>query len=465
MLQLVDQILDVRKIDNAKMTLKKERTDFMAFVKDVCERFRVEATEKQMQYTIDISTEALLMDVDRDKMEKVLYNVLSNAFKYTPDNGSIAVEVNVQTQEKMVVIEVKDTGIGIPESQLKSVFNRFYRADQNGGGNINGTGLGLSIVKNFEEMHGGKESVKNNREAGCIFSFTLPIDPSIQTQAELPVSAKEESSHVVAPQINQLPAEPENLENAPLVLIVDDNAEMRLFLENQLRGTYRVITADNGQKGLDEAIQHFPDLIISDVMMPLMDGLEFCTKVKSDVRICHIPVILLTARSSTDHQIEGIKTGADAYLTKPFNIDYLDARVQNLIESRVRLRAAFTQVTDEPKDIEKSVSNDLDKEFLQKATVVVETNMEDPSFTVPRFIQEMGMSNSVLYRKLKALTDLSANEFIRHIRLKKASEILQTGQFNVAEVAVKVGFNDPKYFSTCFKKQYGKSPMQYIQDM
>ncbi len=472
MLQLVNQILDVRKIDNKKMDMKLELVEIISFVRDVCERFNVEAEEKNINFEYPDTTENLPLLCDIDKIEKVLYNLLSNAFKYTPDNESIIVEIQKNQKEQHIKIIVIDTGIGIPESQLKHIFDRFYRAEQNETRDINGTGLGLSIVKNFVEMHQGSVWVKNNIKSGCSFGVLLPMgiinDNTIKNSMEkITVSdlVEKEKQVNIEPQpdntlrLGQLDTKQEQ----PLVLIVDDNAEMRYFLKYQLKDKYRIITADNGSKGLELAIDQFPELIISDVMMPNMNGLEFCSIVKNDLRICHIPIILLTARSSTDHKIEGIKTGADAYMTKPFDIDYLEARVRNLIDSRLRLRAFFAQSPDKLIALEKTVSNELDKEFLQKATQIVETYIEDPEFTVPKFIEEMGMSNSVLYRKLKALTSLSANEFVRHIRLKKALELLQNDTFNIAEVAAKVGFNDPKYFSTCFRKQYGKSPMQYVQ--
>ncbi|MCT4590108.1 MAG: ATP-binding protein [Carboxylicivirga sp.] len=470
LLKLVNQILDIRKVDKGKMALNAEESDIISLAREVFDSFSIIAHEREINYQFKSDSDRVLLWYDEDKLEKVLFNLLSNAFKYSADKSSISLTINKEAHKHEIRIQVTDTGRGIPEDQLGNVFTRFYRVEDYSDLAANGTGLGLSIVKTFVEMHSGSVKVTNNESSGCTFTVTLPLgDQHLLDNQKINQSDKGPVKEFVGKSPSQslkgtIKENKSDLadEQAPLVLIVEDNEDVRQFIKQELQTSYRIITAINGKEGLDKAVEEYPDLIVSDVMMPEMDGLEFCQKVKEDIRICHIPVVLLTARSSSDQQIEGIETGADAYITKPFDPSYLEARVRNLISSRLLLKQAFSKSLTEPSAEPKRMANSLDEQFIEKATQVVSDNLENPEFSVPEFTQQMGMSNSVFYRKIKAITDLSAGEFIKHIRMQKALELLGEESYTISEIANKVGFNDPKYFSTAFKKTFGKSPKQYL---
>lgn len=450
--KLVNQILDIRKIDNQKMSLNKEECNIHDFVIDIFNSFKYLAENKNISYLYHCENKDLNTFIDKDKIEKSIYNLLSNAFKYTPDNGEIKLQITSDNHQ--IKISVRDSGPGIPKEHINNIFNRFYRIEDSSNSDISGTGLGLSIVKSFTEMHNGKVTVFNNDKKGCSFVISLPIikiNKRISNNITENVSIEfSNNSSLIEKQTDKTP----NISsNRPQILVVDDNREIREFIESCLNSDYDIILSENGKEALSEANDKNPELIISDVMMPEMDGFELCKTLKSDINTSHIPVILLTAKSSSDNKIEGIETGADSYITKPFDINYLKARVKNLIESRKKLRDAYSNSElDKP---ELPTTNNLDTQFLEKARSIVEKNLENPEFTVTLFISEIGISNSVLYRKLKALTGLSANEFIKDIRLKKSMQLLKTGQYTVSEVATMVGFNDAKYFGSCFKKKYG----------
>ncbi len=475
LMNLADQILDIRKIENRKMYLKAEQTDIISFIKEVTENFKHIASSKNILLNYSTELNELKIWIDKDKIEKVISNLLSNAIKHTPQNGNITVYTEIIKQH--IRISVGDTGAGIATEHLKNVFNRFFRIENSQNTDITGTGIGLSIAKSFTEMHKGTIYVKNNLTTGCTFTIEIPLGEKHLTKNEKITDLSEysftkkqlsEDATTVASYKTNNTYNTENENNKPLLLVVDDNIDIRFFIESNLSQKYRIISAENGKQGLELALEHNPDLIISDVMMPVMNGLDLCKNIKKEIRICHIPVILLTAKSADNNKIEGIETGADSYITKPFDIDYLQARVENLLLSRIRLREAYTKPTDSPststsdntkKEIKLNVAqNPLDIKFLQKANDIVVANLANPDFSVPLFTEQIAMSNSVLYRKLKALTDLSANEFIKDVRLTKSVELLKTKEYTISEVANLVGFNDPKYFGTCFKKKYGKSP-------
>ncbi|MBS2212648.1 response regulator [Carboxylicivirga mesophila] len=469
MMKLVNQILDIRKIDNQKMVLKTEQTDIIPFTKDIFDCFNLLAQEKQIAYSFDAPSVQINMACDQDKMEKILYNLISNAFKYTPVKGSISVNIESDAG-KQLCIYVRDTGKGIPEDKMNCIFEWFYQVEQGKEANINGTGLGLSIVKSFVEMHHGKVTVHNN-EVGCTFVVNLPLQDCRVDESGIKKEAGAFRNKLVMERSADLSAhhypdhkgtELNNRSDAPLILVVEDNDEVREFIINQLWQNYRIKSATNGTEGLEQAIDSVPDLIVSDIMMPHMDGFELCKQLKTDIRTSHIPVILLSARSSVEQQIQGIDIGADAYITKPFEPFYLEARIKNLIASRQKLRQVFKADTDSCSDMAGEMTNALDTDFLNKVTSIVSDHLDDPDFSVPDLTKQVGMSNTVFYLKLKALTGFSAIEFIRHIRMKKAKELLNYNSHTISEVSNIVGFNDPKYFSTCFKRMYGVSPSQYV---
>nr|WP_244828492.1 hybrid sensor histidine kinase/response regulator transcription factor [Carboxylicivirga sediminis] len=473
LMRMVNQILDTQKIDDQKMVLTTEKTDIVHLVKDVFENFNIIAHEKAISYSFKASIKSVICYCDKDKMEKILYNLLSNAFKYTPSKGSIDVKLDLEEEKDCVVIYVQDSGRGIPDEQKKRIFERFHRIEDGIEHTTHGTGLGLSIVKTFVDMHKGEVTVRNNAKKGCTFIVKIPIIRQSHCDVEIHDSYANAAVMNRFDNSNEIRPVSENSYNkkkrkvlidVPLVLLVEDNDEVREFIEDHLTKSYRIITAANGKEGLEKALGAFPDLIVSDVMMPEMNGLELCRKLKMDIRTSHIPVILLTARSSIEEQIQGVECGADAYITKPFEPFYLEARIKNLIITRQKLRDTFSlgEHANVSKEFGMEMPNSLDAEFLKKAQDLVTTHLDDVNLTVPEFTRLMGVSNTVLYLKIKALTGLSANEFIRHVRLKKSIDLLESNSFTVSEISNMVGFNDPKYFSTCFKKAYGVSPSQYV---
>lgn len=495
MLRLVNQILDFRKIENKKMKVLLEKTDILALLQRVMDNFRLMAEEKHIDYRLETNQQSISCWVDRDKFEKIVFNLLSNAFKYTPEYKAITVYADVENGN--LLISVKDEGIGIDPKKQQTLFQRFetlvrYNILQPS------SGIGLSLVKELIELHQGNIRVNSQPGVGSEFIVTLPLDQKAYKGKEntefilddAPETSEQpdgESPEATAPPAQEqmpqdAPAEADAAtesnveEEAPVsILIVEDNLELRTFLHDILSGTYRVIEATNGREGLELALQHLPDFIISDIMMPVMDGLDMVKTIKENADICHIPIVLLSAKSSLDDRISGLEQGIDDYITKPFSSTYLKTRIQSLLQQRKQLQELYwKQWLDKQQDkaassIEIAPSQPqitpFDEQFMQNVMQVMEKQMDNSDLTIDEFARDLGMGRTVFYQKLKAIIGLSPVDFIRDMRVKRAKQLIDSGEYNVSTVAYMTGFNDPKYFSKCFKKQYGASPSEYYKNL
>jgi len=481
---LVNQLMDLRKIDTGNMRLKAIKGDIIEFVGETASSFNMLAEEHSINFSIFNKPSSFVMWYDQEKVENIVVNLLANAFKFTPDNGEITVNVNVINLEssllindfsvqKVLEIQIKDSGIGIPKDSLNEIFNRFYQVKRSKSAYLEGTGIGLSLVKDLVTLLKGEILVESEEGKGTCFTVRLPADDRfIEEDNKVDIVEPFESVGIrklrsyatsafeTINYSNKEPKENKSPDYAPVVLLIDDNVDIRNYIINQLQHKYCFEQADNGTDGFDKAMEYQPDLIISDVLMPELDGIELCKKLKTEIQTSHIPIILLTALTSLEYEIEGIETGADAFISKPFSIELLDVHIKNLIESRKNLMKRFElDICLKPKDI---TINSIDKDFLEQSMDIIEKYMSKPDFDVQLFVDEIGMSRTVLYRKLKAVTGLSVNEFINTVRLKRAVQLLEQKKLSVSEIAYEVGFSSPKYFSTCFRKQFHKTPSEFI---
>ena len=480
MLRLVNQILDFRKIENQKMKVLLEKTDITALLQRVTDDFHLIAEEKHIDFRLQTQPDTLYGWADRDKLEKIVFNLLSNAFKYTPANKSITVLAEIENGNLNII--VKDEGIGIDLQRQQRLFQRFETLVHH---NIlqPSSGIGLSLVKELIELQQGSIRVNSKPGAGSEFLVTLPITPEAykgKENTELILddtqpSAEQRKPEEVPERIS--PTEGITTDEPPLsVLIVEDNVELKGFLHSILAETYRVIEASNGQEGLENALQHLPDFIISDIMMPVMDGLDMVKAIKENRDICHIPIILLSAKSSLDDRISGLEQGIDDYITKPFSSTYLKARIKSLLLQRKQLQELYLkqwsekQQNSNPPEVSVEIMPSqpqivsFDEQFMQQVMEVMEKQMDNSELTIDEFAQALNMGRTVFYQKLKAIIGLSPVDFIREIRIKRAKQLMDSNGYNVSTVAYMTGFNDPKYFSKCFKKQVGVSPSEYCKE-
>jgi len=470
LLNLVNQLLDISKIDGSNMKLELVEADVMKHLSAVAGSFSSLAETKSIGYHLNFSKEELKTWFDLDKIEKIAINLLSNAFKYTPEGGEIIINASYKKVNDPVVplvldFSVTDTGTGIPEDSLNKVFDRFYQVESSLRRDVGGTGIGLSLSRDLAVLMHGNISVKSELCKGSTFFVELPLGKSHLNESEFILSKDLPDSGTFVPEVyEQMDAvfsHQENLLNneKPVILIVEDNRDIRMELIDNFNLEYTLLEAVDGIAGYKKATEMIPDLILTDLMMPRMDGIMLCNKLRKDERTSHIPIIMLTAKVTLENKITGFQTGADDYIPKPFNMAELKARVANLIEQRKRLRERYSQeITLEPGDI--SVTP-LDEQFLKKAIVIVEKHLSDENFDLPGFSEEMNMSRSTLFRKLHALTDQSPTEFIRTIRLKRAASLLKQNFGNVTQVSMEVGFNNLPYFNRSFKKHFGVTPSVY----
>lgn len=488
MLRLVNQILDFRIIENKKMKLLLEKTDIVELLQKVMDNFRLIAEEKNINFRLQTDKESIHCWIDQDKVEKIIFNLLSNAFKYTPANKSITVYAH--TTKDKVVISVADEGIGIDPKKQQTLFQRFETLVNN---NIlqPSSGIGLSLVKELIELHQGNIQVNTETGIGSEFIVTLPLDQKVyegKENAEFILSDipsthnQKDSKHkaifpipekknILQENIAYCDVDDKTDEEFISVLIIEDNTELRSFLNDILSGTYKVIEATNGQEGLEQALQYIPDFIISDVMMPVMDGLDMVKAIKEQRDICHIPIILLSAKSSLDDRISGLEHGIDDYITKPFSSTYLKIRIKYLLQQRKQLQELYLKQwsktlkkTPVPiADIEPTPPQitSFDEEFMKRVMEIMNNQMDNSDFIIDEFAKKLGMGRTVFYQKLKSLTGLSPIDFVREMRIKRAKQLAESGEYNVSTIAYMTGFNDPKYFSKCFKKRYGVSPSEF----
>lgn len=459
LLDLVNQLLDFRKLDVQKDSLYLSVGDVVAFVKEICYSFTEMANKKTINFTFSSSVTELRMEFDPEKLRKIVYNLLSNAFKFTSESGKIDVQLSlihlINDDKKLFQIVVSDTGIGIPDKDKNRIFERFYRVENGENGHQTGTGVGLHIVSEYVKLHNGQIKVESALGKGTTFTVFIPAKQ--QMNEEIITNGEAENE---VPIVNE--AKDKNEERSgklPLMLIVDDNDDFRNFIAVLFANTFRIITAEDGEKALEITLEKMPDLIISDVIMPRMDGYELCKVLKQDIRTSHIPIILLTAKTGDENKYRGLEAGADDYVSKPFKMELLELKVSRIINRQQQQHDHFRKKIDiNPSEIE---ITSMDEKFVRKAVALVETNIANTDFLVEDLCREMGMSRVYFYKKILSLTDKTPSEFIRFIRLKRASDLLEKSQLFVNEVAYQVGFNDPKYFRKYFKEEFGMSPNEY----
>jgi signal transduction histidine kinase/ligand-binding sensor domain-containing protein/DNA-binding response OmpR family regulator len=470
MVRFINQLLDLRKVQSGKATLKISIVEMLSFVTRISEYFKDVAAEKQIELNISSNSNELLAWIDAEKLDIVIYNLLANAFKFTPKGKKILISLYQDIAKNNFTIQVADQGEGVPDSKLKDIFELYYEGEHAEGKNLKGTGIGLALSKELIELHHGTISAKNNMDKGLTVTVELNLGKDYLKQDDVVYVDSPEIPHEFEKTMQELlsttpqqPA-PTQIADAPLVLLVEDNTDLRMFLHLQLSNFYRVEIAGNGEEGLQKAVKLIPDLILSDVMMPKMNGIQMLDNLKHNPTTSHIPVILLTARFSIENQIEGLKYGADCYITKPFHNDFLMAAIQNLLKQRKQI---FETILNGKKTIElkpgEIAITSHDEVFLKKIIKVVEDHMADPEFNIDIVAGSMNMARSTFYKKFKSLTNLTTVEFVRDMRLKRAKQYLDCGKTNIAEIADLSGFSNAKYFSTCFKEQYKISPSDYLK--
>ena len=458
LLHLVNQLLDFRKGEMSTHQLSLSEGDIISYVHSVCNSFLLMADKKHIQFSFFSGIDTFSMAFDADKVGKIVMNLLSNAFKFTPEGGRVTVMIeHVTGTPDTLEIKIADTGIGISDVNKEHIFDRFYQADHKGVEETTGNGIGLSLVRDFVTLHEGKVKVFDNIGTGSVFVIQFPVK-HVETQVQLPeetgMSVGDEEDREMKEEVR----EETGRKDFPLLLVVDDNEDFRIFMRYSLELQYRVKLAVNGNEAWEMMQEELPDLVISDVMMPQMDGNELCRLIKQDKRIAHIPVILLTARQNTEAKLEGLQTGADDYVTKPFNMTILVLRIRKLIELSRYHRVTQGMIDPAPSEI---VITSLDEKLIEKAIKYVEDNMSRTELSVEELSRELGMSRVHLYKKLLQITGKTPIEFIRVIRLKRAAQLLRESQLHVSEVAFEVGFNNPKYFSRYFKDEFGVLPSVY----
>ncbi len=476
-LQLINQLLDLSRLEAGKLELHPQPGEITHVLQRMAGSFASLFESKSITYHYTVSLQPVWVMIDSDKLEQIISNLLANACKFTPTNGQVRFSASVEPQQTgryALELIVQDTGIGIAEHQLQRIFDRFYQVDDSATRPYEGTGIGLSLVNELVDLHGGHIQAESTLGSGTTFRVHLPLETVPAEKRIGQESPGQESPGQESPGQESPSSEPavtpsytseeviqtgKRSGHSGHLLIVEDNRELRQFLAGQLSKTYTVSEAENGLDGYQTALKIIPDLIISDVMMPGLDGMDLCEQLKTDELTSHIPIILLTARADMDSKLKGLETGADEYISKPFGLVELQARVKNLLEGRKKLRERFSrQLTLHPTEL---VVMSLDEQFLRKVLAVTEANLANVAFDVDLFSREMGLSRTQLHRKLTALTEQSPNEFIRAIRLRRAASLLEQHQGNVADVAYQVGFSSPNYFTKCFRDCYGQTPTEY----
>lgn len=477
LLKLINQLLDLSKLDTHHYHLHADKEGIIYFVKQIVHSFSSLAHRKDIELETEIdprlkeelSNNTLHFYFDEDIIEKVLTNLLSNAFKFTENGRSITVSLSLTEKAKnSIELRVEDTGLGIEKEKLPYIFDRFYQTDDSNIRKYEGTGIGLALVKELVELHHGSISATSMPGIGTTISCFFPLnekledkEPSEAEKAEThqpPATVEEEIQADAMMDSGESDEETSSGDNLPIVLIVEDQPDMRKYISNKLENRYHIMEAKDGKDGLDMALDEIPDLVISDVMMPVMDGFELCKALKTDRRTSHIPVIILTARADDSDKIAGLETGADAYLIKPFNARELRLRVKNLIEIRNKLRAKFSQkMVIKPRELP---VNSIDKQFIEDVLSTIENHLGDWDFSVTMLSKEMYMSISQLNRKLKAIINQTSQQFIRSIRMERALELLKNNAGSIGEISNRVGFEDPGYFTQVFKKYFGFLPSE-----
>ena len=456
-LNLVNQILDVRKIDKQQMQLHCQKTDLVNFVGGVCKMFEYNAQERNIQFDfVHEGFDKLEAWVDCGQFDKVVTNLLSNAFKYSFDNGTVTVSLSQDAEN--VHLEVADTGIGLDSESLKHIFDRFYQGNNSRRFHFDGTGIGLNLCKMIVDMHHGtiEASARSDGQRGSVFTVTLPLGNSHLSEQEIEQTPELETEG------NERPA-PATQHSKFTVLIVDDDQELAKYISTELGRYYKCTVVANGREGLKELLANEYDLVISDVMMPEMDGFTMLRMIKTNSNISHVPVIMLTSKADIGNRLEGLERGADAFLAKPFNMEELRANIENLIHNRQRLKGKFSGAQQQADKVEQLVVKGNDELLMERVMKVLNKHLSDSDFGVEMLTQEVGISRAQLHRKMKEMTGISTSEFIRNIRLEQAARLLREQKLNITQVAYTVGFSNLAHFSTLFRKHFGLSPSEYAE--
>lgn len=458
--RLINQILDFRKYENGKLSLNLTETDFAKSIRDWMESFYAMARKRDIKFTLQAPASdcPLPMAFDTEKIERVFFNLLSNAFKHTPDNGSIT--VTYKEDNGNLILRVADTGEGISERDLDKIFDRFYQVDRI---HPNGSGIGLAVAKAFVELHGGTISVESTPQKGTAFTITLPV-----THTAKPLSDTDKHIDIieVAAELDTIAERPDFSDDKPIVLIVDDNRDIQQLVGELLNADYNILTASNGKEGVKMAVRHVPDLIICDVMMPVMDGLECCRHIKSEISTSHIPVLMLTACSLDEQRVQGYDSGADGYLAKPFNSAVLKSKCSSLISNRRRIRNLYESAglpvpaanNNQATTRKNSTGADIDNEFYTRFLDIFKAEMGNSDLSVDTIASRMGLERSQFYRKIKALTNYAPVELMRRLRLQHGRTLLTTTDKTISEIAYETGFSTPAYFTKCYRDAYGETP-------
>jgi signal transduction histidine kinase/ligand-binding sensor domain-containing protein/CheY-like chemotaxis protein len=466
LLNLVNELLDFRKMEERELKLNLAPADIVRFVIECSESFRDIANNKQITFHIESTQKVWTTQFDCDKMERVILNLLSNAFKFTPRGGCVTIKINICNAEELqptLNLTISDTGIGVAENDLVKIFDRFYQSGQKSSIMNQGTGIGLSITKEFVELHGGSICAKSTRDKGSDFVITMPLLPAIVFAEEPEMDLQQSDNHEYETnEALSLEDLTESTSNMATVLLVEDNDEFRYYLANHLKQYFRILEAADGKQGWQKALSAHPDLIVSDVGMPHINGIELSKKIKSDKRTCHIPVILLTAMAKEEEQLKGLRSGANDYLTKPFNFQILYTKICNLLIMSNSLKETYSKhIQFQVGQIE---TESADVKLMNKIMECIENGLNDPELSVEKLSKYVGMSRGSLYYKLLELSGYTPVEYIRLIKLEKAAALLETSDYNVAQIAYMTGFGTPSYFSRTFKGKYGLLPSEYLNN-
>ncbi len=461
LLKLINQLMDFRKIEEGKMHINASKLDIGNFVIEIANEFKDLARKKHISLNVKNRISGLHIFFDQSMLDKVLFNLLSNAFKFTEENGIINVTIDQEKEQEKIIIKIEDNGIGMSSIDVEHAFDLFYQGHSS---TFKGTGLGLSLSKELIHAHDGTIMIDSKKGHGTSFTITLPFEQNKNNLATNDVTQIDVSKDINLYTIDILPhhyeKEPKvQLGNVASILIIEDNDDLREFLRNRLEGIYEILTANDGNDGINKAFDIVPDLIISDIIMPGLSGLKIAETLKNDLRTSHIPIILLTAKTSIEDQIEGMKSYADMFITKPFNSNYLEESIISLLKNRTILREHF--ISELPSESRSNTSNKLDRKFISEFTSIIESNLSNEDLSVDDIYKGLGISKIQLYRKTKALLGFNVNDYILSVRLQKAKYLLINEDLSISEIAYKVGFSSQAYFSTVFKSKFSVTPSEF----
>lgn len=454
--RLINQILDFRKFESNKLQINLTEVDFSRLVSEWLESFQAVARKRDIVLNLegDPGGEPVKLAIDVEKMERVFFNLISNAMKYSPDNSTITVKYYIENNN--LVLKVADTGEGISKEDIENIFDRFFQVDRV---RPRGSGIGLSLAKAFVELHGGSISVESELHKGSVFTVVLPLTHVAEEAAEVSNNITVQD---VASELEEVETEKEFTDDKPLMLVIDDNRDIRELVTELMKDDYNILTASNGKEGIKKALKYVPDLIICDVMMPGMDGMECCRRLKEETVTSHIPVLMLTACSLDEQRVEGFESGADGYLSKPFSSEVLKAHSSSLIANRKRIMDIDDSSTPVKKEERKvtEIKNDSENDFFNRFMALFERRMGDANLNVEAIATELGFERTQFYRKIKAITNYSPVELMRNLRLKKARRLLKTTDKTISEICYEVGFSTPAYFTKCYREQFGETPSE-----